>query len=386
MPYMTRESCVSDLARTVSVLPNLRFIDLPEGIYRDSSSADVLKQELQSRCHDLRKMKYTTGAEGSFSMLPQTRQWQNLEVLELSHLSIEPSALIYALSSFPVLHQVKLLDLPLLDDTIFHSNPQQISFPPLTKLSLQDTPNITANGLLTYLSQPQTRSSLSALHLNNTGILIDSFFRILASAPHLTALHITETVSRALPPTPLPPLASRTLRTLHFLISSPSTISPKPSPPSDSYYTYLSTSLLASHLPSLTSLYALSPSLPSLLLPSPSAPFAHTHTTTTKPRALPRALHLYTKAILEMEWQYTHLSPPTLHNRRGSATATRPVSLYSDGLGGLGGPKLGEQWGGSARDSVLVGNGFGGFLAVPSDEKGAARPRSRGKEIGGWMG
>jgi len=384
---MTRESCVPDLARTVSVLPNLRFVDLPEGLYRDSSSADVLKQELQSRCHDLRKMKYTSGAEVSFSMLPQTRQWQNLEVLELSHLAIEPSTLIYALSSFPVLHQVKLLDLPLLDDTVFSSNPQRLSFPPLTTLSLQDSPGITATGLLAYLSRPETRENLSALHLNNTGILIDSLFRILASAPYLTALHITETVSRALPPSPLPPLTSRSLRTLHFLISSPSPSSPKPSPPSDSYYSYLSTSLLQSHLPSLTSLYALSPPLPSLLLPPPSAPFAQTHTpsTTPKPRGISRPLDIYTKAILEMEWQYTHISPPTRHNRSGSATATRPVSLYGDGNGGWG-PKMGEQWGGSARDSVLVGNGFGGYLAVPSDEKGAARPRSRGREIGGWMG
>ncbi|KAL8824769.1 MAG: hypothetical protein Q9191_004833, partial [Dirinaria sp. TL-2023a] len=210
MPYMTRESCVADLARTVQVLPNLRFIDLPEGFFSDSPSSATLKQELQVRCPDIRKMRYTAGAERSFIMLPQTRQWQNLEVLELSRLLVEPSMLTYALSSFPVLQELKLVNLPLLEDSIFQPGPQRNSFPPLAKLSLRDTPNITASGLATYLSSPVNRENLSSLTLTNTGILIESLHSILATAPYLTNLHITESVSRSLPlqPTP-PPLTSR---------------------------------------------------------------------------------------------------------------------------------------------------------------------------------
>lgn len=116
---MTRESCVADLARTVQALPNLRYVDLPEGFFSDSPSSATLKQELLARCPDIRKMRYTAGAEQSFAMLPQTRQWQSLEVLELSGLSVEPAVLIYALSAFPVLQELKLVDIPLLEDSIF---------------------------------------------------------------------------------------------------------------------------------------------------------------------------------------------------------------------------------------------------------------------------
>ena len=412
MPYMTRESCVSDLARTVHVLPNLRYIDLPEGFFSDSPSSATLKHELQIRCPDIRKMRYNAGAERSFAMLPQTRQWQNLEALELSHLSVEPSMLVYAFSSFPVLQELKLVDIPLLEDSIFQPNLQGASFPPVAKLSLRDTPNVTAPGLLTYLSSPLNRENLSSLHLTNTGILIDSLHKILATAPYLTTLNINATVSRPVPRHSTPLLTSRSLRTLHFLISSASSKGiAQTLPPSESYYEYLASSLLSGSLPALESLYALSTTLPTLLLPPPSAPFAgetHSLAPPTAPfaqhspskfpsRGLPRALHLYTKPILELEWQYTYLSPPTAHNRRGSRSATRPVSLYGNGIGvgpggGVGapvptGPKLGEQWGGSARDSVLVGNGFGGYLAVPrEDEAGMKSLRRKDREIGTWMG
>ena len=391
MPYMTRESCLAHLARTVSVLPNLRFVDLPDGVFRDSPSSNALTQELQSNCHDLRKMKYATGAEATFSTLPQSRLWQNLEVLELWHLSVEPSTIVHALSSFPVLREVKLIELPLLDDSIFTTQPQQVSLPPLNTLSLQDTPNISASGLITYLSRPENREHLSALYLNNTGVMTTSLHQLLAAAPYLTTLHITETVSRALQLSLLPPLSSRCLRSLHFLISSPHTsssitsltISARSSMLSESYYNYLASSILGSHLPALQSLYALSTSLPLLLLPPPSAPFTQS---SAGPSGIPRPLALYTKAILEMEWQYTYILPPSPHNRRGSATATRPLSLYGDEVGGICGPKLGDQWGGRERDSVLVGNGFGGFLAVPSDEGGKVSPRKGRREVGGWMG
>ena len=341
MPYMTRESCVADLARTVQVLPNLRYIDLPEGFFSDSQSSATLKQELQVRCPDIRKMRYTAGAERNFIMLPQTRLWQNLEVLELSCLSVEPSMLIDALSSFPVLQELKLVNIPLLEDSIFQPSPQHATFPPLTKLSLRDTSNVTASGLITYLSSPVNRENLSSLHLTNTGILIESLHAILATAPHLTTLHVTETVSRAPPLQSNPPLTSRSVRTLHFLISNASSKgTTQPSPPSESYYNYLATSLLSGSLPALHSLYALSTSLPTLLLPPPSAPFAslslsppsapfaqNSAPKLASSRAIRRPLHLYTKPMLELEWQYTYLSPPTAHNRRGSATATRPVSL-----------------------------------------------------------
>jgi len=76
-----------------------------------------------------------------------------------------------------------------------------------------------------------------------------------------------------------------------------------------------------------------------------------------------------------MEWIVSKYVPPK-HGRRASATAPRPVSSYglSEGLRG--------NWDGvgGARKSVIVGNGFGGFLSVPGGENG--RPSSSHGEGG----
>lgn len=85
---------------------------------------------------------------------------------------------------------------------------------------------------------------------------------------------------------------------------------------------------------------------------------------------------------MELEWNLTLITLPTAKDRRGSATATRPVSLYNTG------PL--STWGNHGRrESVMVGNGFGGFLSVPSE---AVRPGSSGSGIlkiskgDAWMG
>ncbi|KAL9614473.1 MAG: hypothetical protein Q9167_001076 [Letrouitia subvulpina] len=409
MPYMTRETCIADLARTVSVLPNLRYVDLPDGIYSDDRSCSTLKQELEARCSDLRKMKYLHGAEKSFTMLSQSRPWQNLEILELARLEIEPSTLVSVLASFPVLLELKLEDLPLIDDNIFKFTPNATPFPPITKLCLQNTPRLTAAGLEAYLLRPDAREVLSSLTLSNTGVLPSELHRILATAPYLITLHMNQNVSRAIPSSPsIPPLASRSLRTFYFEIESPSSTSSYDiQPPSESYYHYLSTSLLSgNNFPSLSTLYALSSSLPTLLLPPPMAPFAAANslrsgsgsgsgsgnTGSGGASGLRQPLTLYTKSIPEHDWNITIISPPSAGNRRGSATATRPVSFYN------GSTQLGPQWGDKARDSVIVGNGFGGFLAVPADDGrpgsssssspwgGHRHKHSRSKGSKGWMG
>ena len=76
-----------------------------------------------------------------------------------------------------------------------------------------------------------------------------------------------------------------------------------------------------------------------------------------------------------MEWNFSKVQPPKERGRRGSATTPRPVSSY-----GLS-DSMGKSWqqGNGARKSIIVGNGFGGFLAVPADG-GTARPSSSGGE------
>lgn len=379
MPYMTRESCKADLARTISVLPNLRYVDLPEGFYSDDPASNILKQELQSRCPDIRSMKFLSGAETSFTSLGRSKPWRHLEALELTNLEVEPAILVQVLSSLSNLRQLKLANLPLLDDDIFKLNSTSFPMPPLTTLSLEDAPNISADGLVTYLLQPHSRAIFTTLNLANTGIHPYNLHHILTAAPRLSSVHISEIVTRAWPPSSIPPLTSASLKTLHFEVSSPSTFSATAQDPADSYYAYLSSSLLRGGLPSLVSLYALSPSLPSLLLPPPVAPFART------PNRMPtyglsRPLELFTKSISELEWNLTLITPPTSNNRRGSASLTRPVSLYNSS---------GQSGQISGRESMMVGNGFGGFLAVPNED---ARPgssaggRAKGGRGDAWMG
>lgn len=377
---MARESSKPDLARTVSVLPNLRYVDLPEGLYSDDPSSHTLKQELQARCPDIRSMKYQAGAERSFAKLAQSRHWQKLETLELSRLEVEPTILVQVLSSFSTLHHVKLANLPLLDDTIFKSIPPTPLLPPLASLFLEEAPNISVEGLVAYISRSDTREIFTTLRLSNTAISPTSLHQVLAASPHLSSVHITESIGRALPHSPLPPLASRSLKTLHFELSSLAPSFHSLQDPSESYYAYLSTSIMSGALPALTDLYALSPSLPSLLLPLPSAPFANPNYNKSSYTGIVRPLYLYTKSILELEWNLTLITPPTAKNRRGSATATRPVSLYSTGQP--------SPWGNRGRESVMVGNGFGGFLEVPSE---AVRPGSSGGRLkiskgDAWMG
>lgn len=78
-----------------------------------------------------------------------------------------------------------------------------------------------------------------------------------------------------------------------------------------------------------------------------------------------------------MEWSFSRVQPAA-RGRRASATALRPVS--SAGLDAAH-----ASWGGpGTRRSVIVGNGFGGFLAVPVDDAGNEQDKKRGSQYDMW--
>jgi len=99
---------------------------------------------------------------------------------------------------------------------------------------------------------------------------------------------------------------------------------------------------------------------------------------------LRQELEIFSKGLDEMEWNFTTFQPPKAPGRRGRASAPRPVSTY-----GLG-ENMGRGWeqGGGARKSVIVGNGFGGYLAVPADDGGrpgsSAGEKKRGSQYDMW--
>ncbi|KAJ5500824.1 hypothetical protein N7463_008074 [Penicillium fimorum] len=363
MPYMTREANKANVARTISVLPNLRFVDLPVGLYSDESSCLALKQELMARCPELRRMAYRRGAEGSFSRLPGSQLWMNLEVLELSGVQMEASTLRGGLASFPHLRELTLEDLNWLDDSTFAVNVPLPPFPSVQSLTLRDTPNVTASGLVMFLSMPANRSNLTSLILSSTGIVPSELHYILAAAPRLESLSIIQEVSRSFPMEQIPPMASKSLHLLHYELTSQIDNHGMP-PVVSSYYTYLVSSLVSRTLPALRELYVRDSSFPdTLLLMPPPRLFGGGENGPQMRGGLSQPLNVYSKGLDEFEWNFTPYDPSPAPGRRDSST--RPVSFHE--------AQLSRSWGGDARKSVLVGNGFGGFLAVPADEE---RPRS----------
>lgn len=368
MPYMTREANKAEIARTVSVLPNLRYVDLPSGISHDDASCIPLKQELMARCPDLRRTSYRHGSEGSFAQLPGSHLWMNLEVLELAGLQLEPNILRFSLASFPKLRELTLDDLEWLDDSCFIPSTSLPAFPAVQRLTLRDTPNVTASGLAAFLALPANRNALQHLILSSTGVVPSALHQILAIAPRLLELSIVQEVARSFPAEKVPPLASRSLTMLHYEITS--NTSPRGLiPAANSYYTYLISSLMSNSLPTLRDLYVRDATFPETLLlaPPPRLFGGGEKGPEFSMGGLSQPLNVYSKGLDELEWNFTPYEPISTRGRRDSTT--RPVSFHE--------AQLSRSWGGDARKSVLVGNGFGGFLAVPVEEE---RPKSSG----GW--
>nr|POE87456.1 hypothetical protein CFP56_30045 [Quercus suber] len=393
LPYMTRETAKGDLARTVAVLPNLRYVDLPDGFFTGDPSCIALRQELQMRCPDIRKMTYRAGSEEALELLTQ-RYWQAIEILELSDLAVEPATLRIVLASLPTLHELTLSALSWMDDSTFQSAPGQLpDFPPLQSLKLEAIPNVTAEGLGAYLRSPQNRGVLSTLSLQGTGITVTDLHSILWAASSLQHLSITETVSKSLglAAAQLPALASISLKTMHFEITSSEEVHGLQKP-AESYYLYLCNSLHQNALPALETLYVRDQSFPELLLLTPMPPSGPGNPSNQNPNqnTFTQTLEVFSKGIDELEWVFTSIVPPSKsQSRMSTALGGRPLSAYSASRG------LGPQWaqggfGGEARKSVMVGNGFGGFLAVPQDQvprpMTADGPGGRGAGAGGGPG
>ncbi|ODH51129.1 hypothetical protein GX48_02741 [Paracoccidioides brasiliensis] len=406
MPYMTREAGKLLLAQTVLMLPNLRYVDLPAGFFCDDESTMILKQTMIARCPDIRRMRYARGSEKTFSAIqqedevsnvdqfiygrqqrhkpqpprPQIKVWPNLEVLELCGLNTSIDVLRRVLSRLPCMTDLKLEDLSELESLIFKDSPSLCPFPPIERLTLHDTPGITYRAFIDYFSTSNNRHALKHLTLSNTGIPPGSLHHILKNAPRLQSLSVTQYISDAFVQDNVPPLASRSLRLLHYEITA------KSENHAAHYYKYLMASLLAGSLPSLLDLYVRDASFPETLM------YASLPQMGRKGGAggagikgLNQAMSVYSKGAKEAEWNFTAYEPLDMPGmggpggggrRRGSSS--RPVSFH--------GAQLSPAWGDEARRSVLVGNGAGGFLALPGEEQ---RPKSSSGYGGGgggpWM-
>ena len=329
-------------------------------------------------------MKYAAGAERCFTRLCQRRHWCNLEELELSGLATDAQTLLTVLSSLSCLKALSMSRLSALEDNVMLSDTQPACFPPMSKLTLRDSPKIFLNGLMGYVTRPDVSEMLSSLTLSNTGVHPSLLYAVLASCPGLRSLHIVETINRPFPITTVPQLASRSLRILKYEISASSPRQRGVSSPADSYYNYLVSSIVHQALPGLRHLYALSEKLPFMFSSklAPRVPNERLNNDLQGDYQLDHTLSLYTKSVSELEWNLTIIGPLS-GGGHGSpaALATRPLSLIHP-------PPVSPNWRDKSRQSVMVGNGFGGFLMVPEQDGGPISPGMKGprKERDAWMG
>ncbi|KAI1463756.1 uncharacterized protein F4812DRAFT_445249 [Daldinia caldariorum] len=443
-PYMLRESSSSTLARTIAVLPNLRYVDLPEGLYCDDPAYHTLKLEVQARCPDLRKMAYTGGSERSLEALSTGSFWQNLEVVELTRISMDPAALRHVLAVLQRLRALKVTDCRIIDDDIFRYNDVLPAFPALEEIILIDTPRVTADGLVAYLSRDDTQRQLKVLSLSNTGVQAPNLYTVLAQAPNLTALSVIDQVDSVFPSHSIPPLVNWSLQTLRYEITA-SSATPAYVGLTAGYYNYLASSLFAGGLPRLSAVYVRDQNFPDLLLglpppmpsfaggqqrpsssssaamfnvgnglPSPGLtgsfsnasprfssnnPFAAAlGPSKTGTRLLSQSLEVFTKGEDDLDWGSIRMDPFDAYNgmsngrkghRSNGSLSGRPLSSY--GLADVG---SGWQSGGSRKGSlsqamghlsVPAGHARNGSTASSSSLRDDAWPRpgsSHGKKKG----
>lgn len=276
-PYMLRESCQADLARTIAVLPNLKYVDLPEGLFMDDPAFVTLRLEVQARCHDIRKMTYMGGSERSLQMLTTGQVWTRLEVMDLIKVNLDPTLMRHVLVSLGNLRALKVSESQTFTDEVLCWSDMLPPVPGLEEFILTDVPHITSEGLKQWLSLPEAQHDLKVLTLNRTGVKPWTLHEVVSTAPSLNHLSIIDSVTATMPAASgthnVPLLVSTSLHTLHFEITPgafPSTTT------TASYYNYLASSLLTGGLPNLHAVYVRDVNFADTLLglPPPMPSFA----------------------------------------------------------------------------------------------------------------
>ncbi|KAK5993388.1 hypothetical protein PT974_06818 [Cladobotryum mycophilum] len=411
IPYMLREYCHVELAQTIAVLPNLKYIDLPEGMFADEPSYATLRLEVQARCPNIRKMAYNSGSEHSFAVLATGQVWRRLEVLELNGIDIDTASMRSVLGSLECLRALKVTKTESLSDEVLTSG-DGLPLPALEEIILEDTPRVTAAGLIEYLAWQETQQALKVLTLKYTGVNPKDLQEILIMAPKLRTLAIQSKISEPFPHnTGIGLLSSGRLETLRYEIAGRNDTGPYATMKA-SYYSYLASSIIGGYLPKLARVYVLDDTFPDQLagLPLPPyASFASAHARSSSNSSLsavpglrlssadagmlspstlrrpsapgfapathrfssnnpfaaqvnmanPHALEIYTKTDLVGKWNFSRVDTFSA----GAGQHRRPSSY------GLAADVAGQGWDrGEARRSVMISDSSGMFLPVPGQQ------------------
>ncbi|KAF3932825.1 hypothetical protein ABW19_dt0208804 [Dactylella cylindrospora] len=260
LQYMTRESCKTALASLVNIpLINLRWMDLPDGFYKDDPSSQALKAIMYQKCPDLRRMRWTEGSESGFLGLTIDRPWVNLEFIELWKLNVEEDQIGAVLAGLPRIHSVGIQELPWVTDRFLspRGTGQRPILPPLKTLSIAKCDGIKYQAIVDYFSMPIVQKMLETLTLKEVDFPPHLIYKILELLPKLKTLRIIAPVTRIFPAydqPPHPPLQSNMLRELSYEIR-PAQQTKTLASPATSYYEYLCNSLRLGGLPNLNTLH-----------------------------------------------------------------------------------------------------------------------------------
>jgi len=254
-PFWVREGCKQELALLVSLIPNIRYIDLPQSVYSGDTSGPLLAT-MRSRSSQLRLMGWRTGGEHSLMNIASEQPWKMLEVISLSNLKLDDTQIQSVLVSFPRLKSVTFEEMAYITDALFDCSNESMGFPLIKSLKIQECPKLTITGIKQYLLLQCTKPTLEELTLTNAGITPDCLNSILEIAPALQVLSITCAVSKPYPPaSQFCYLSSKSLKKVTFDITN-SDSSQGLTAGAPSYYQYLADSLCNGTLPSLSKLYA----------------------------------------------------------------------------------------------------------------------------------
>lgn len=251
-PFWVREGCKQELTLLVSLLPNLRYVDLPQAVYTADNSCPLLAT-MKSRSSHLRYMGWRAGSEQSFIHSGSDQPWKMLEVITLSNMKLDDTQLQSVLASMPNLKSIKLEEMAYLTDALFDTN--AMGFPLVKSLIIQECPKLTITGITEYLLSQCHEPTLEELTLTRSGFIPDQLNAILEIAPVLRVLSITCEVSKPCPSSKnLHYLSSTSLQEVTFDITN-SDSSQGLTAGAPSYYQYLADSLCHGTLPKLKKMY-----------------------------------------------------------------------------------------------------------------------------------
>ncbi|KAI5799256.1 hypothetical protein DFH27DRAFT_88853 [Peziza echinospora] len=254
-PFWVREGCKQELTLLVSLLPNLRYVDLPQAVFTADHSCPLLST-MKSRSWNIRVMGWRSGAETSFINSVHDQPWRKLEIISLASMKIDDLQLQSVLHTLPNLHTIKLEQMTYLTDALFDTE-QSIGFPLVKTLTIEECPNLTCAGLTRYLTvqRDMGHPTLESLTLTNTGFLPDQLNTLLALAPVLRVLSISAAVSRpCMPVAQIKHLTSSSLEEITYDITNSDSIKGL-TLGAPSYYTYLADSLCGGMLPRLRKMH-----------------------------------------------------------------------------------------------------------------------------------